>query len=89
MTYFETYRGKNIYFDKWMTYNGKTASAYVCKDFNYYPYYNISFAEKNLEDLKTIIDDMLDNYDAYVDRFELMSKSCAEFYKDQGQYKGD
>ncbi len=73
---------------KWTASNGQKCSSYTCKYFNFYPYHLISFPANTEAEMKSKIDELIDNRQVYVAKHKLSTKAAGEFYK-KLNYKGD
>jgi hypothetical protein len=85
------HRGIQYHYKEWTTYNGKQASGYSCKHFNFAPYHIVSLPARSEKEMKDRIDDLIDNHDKYVEQRKLHDAGCAEYYasKNAGDYTGD
>ena len=83
------YRGKKIHYTEWITWNKKKASSFVCYDFNIHPYNISQLPGRTLDEIKSKIDNYLDNYEKYVMLDQLNDAGAIEFYKQGSNYKGD
>jgi len=85
------HRGIPYHYEEWTARNGKLASGYSCKHFNFAPYYVSYLPAQSEEEMKARIDELIDNHDKYVRMRKLHDAGCAEYYasKKPGDYTGD
>ena len=69
-------------------YDGSTRSCYICKYFNFHPYYIMSFSTNTEDEMKSRIKEYVDNRVKYERKFKLHTNAAAEFYQELN-YKGD
>lgn len=85
------HRGIPYHYQEWTTYSGELASGYGCTHFNFAPYNTSYLAAKSEDEMKSRIDDLIDNHDKYVELRRLHDAGCEAYYasKKSGEYTGD
>ena len=71
---------------EWTSYDGKQCSAYTCKYFNFYPYHLISFPANTEAEMKSKIDELIDNRVQYEYKRKLSNAGAAEYYASKSTY---
>jgi hypothetical protein len=90
MTSTNNYRNVKFFYKEWQTYTGAKATGYTCNDKSLLKHVNtVSFGAKTIQDMKSKIDDYLDNVERHIELKELNDKACAEFYAIPTLYRGD
>jgi hypothetical protein len=82
MTSTNIYRNVKFSYKEWETYTGAKATGYTCNDESLLKHVNtVSFGATTIQDMKSKIDDYLDNVERHIMLRELNDRACAEFYR--------
>ena len=74
---------------EWTTFKGEKASGYLCKYFNFSPWYVDVLPAQTEAEMHKKINECLDNRAVFESIRKLSDASAAAYYKDTTRYQGD